>query len=146
MLTGLCAAFTVAFCTCFFMPQNAAASVSSIIIDANTGHVISAQNADELRYPASLTKLMTLYITFDALEKGLIKLEDEFPVSRKAANRAPSRLGLKPGSTISVKKAIAFIKYVYGYFPYAQPLRTGLIKNEKNFAVVVHRIRIKKDR
>ena len=139
MLTGLCAAFTVAFCTCFFMPQNAAASVSSIIIDANTGHVISAQNADELRYPASLTKLMTLYITFDALEKGLIKLEDEFPVSRKAANRAPSRLGLKPGSTISVKKAIEAL-IVKSANDCATVLAEGLGYSEENFARTMTRV------
>ncbi len=82
------------------------ASVSSITIDANTGDVISSDAADKLRYPASLTKVMTLYITFDALEKGLIKLEDKLPVSRYAANRSPSRLGLKPGSKISVKTCI----------------------------------------
>ena len=139
MLTGLCAAFTVAFCTCFFMPQNAAASVSSIIIDANTGHVISAQNADELRYPASLTKLMTLYITFDALEKGLIKLEDELPVSRKAANRAPSRLGLKPGSTISVKKAIEAL-IVKSANDCATVLAEGLGYSEENFARTMTRV------
>ena len=81
----------------------AKADVSSIMINAETGEVLSAQRADKLRYPASLTKLMTLYIAFDALDRGIIKMDDELPVSRKAANRSPSRLGLKPGSKISVK-------------------------------------------
>ncbi len=91
---------------CAFAYSPAQASVSSITIDANTGDIISSSAADKLRYPASLTKLMTLYITFDALEKGLIKLDDQLPVSWQAANRSPSRLGLKPGSTISVKTCI----------------------------------------
>ena len=90
--------------TCLSKP--ALASVSSITIDAKTGAVISASDPDSLRYPASLTKLMTLYITFSALDNGLIKLDDEFPVSRTAANRSPSRLGLRPGEKIKVRDAI----------------------------------------
>lgn len=88
------------------LPVAANASVSSITIDADTGDIISSSAADKLRYPASLTKVMTLYITFDALEKGLIKLDDQLPVSRYAANRSPSRLGLRAGSKISVKTCI----------------------------------------
>ena len=79
---------------------------SSIILDAQTGEVLSASNADERRYPASLTKMMTLYITFDALDKGILKMEDQLPVSRTAANRSPSKLGLKAGEKIQVKDAI----------------------------------------
>ena len=69
---------------------SAQASTSSIIIDADSGEVLSSSAADQLRYPASLTKVMTLYITFDALEKGLIRMDDMLPVSRNAANRSPS--------------------------------------------------------
>ena len=86
--------------------SEAKASISSIMIDAESGEVLSSSGADTLRYPASLTKVMTLYITFDALEKGIIKLDDELPVSRKAANRSPSKLGLKAGSKIDVKTCI----------------------------------------
>ena len=70
--------------------NTAIASTSSIIIDADSGEVLSSSAADKLRYPASLTKVMTLYITFDALEKGIIKMDDKLPVSRNAANRSPS--------------------------------------------------------
>ena len=86
--------------------QAARRTTSSIVIDALSGEVISSSNADERRYPASLTKLMTLYITFSALEKGEIKPDDSLKISRYAANREPSRLGLKPGDTISVKDAV----------------------------------------
>lgn len=81
-------------------------TTSSIVIDALSGEVIASSNADERRYPASLTKLMTLYITFSALEKGDIKPDDQLKISRRAANREPSRLGLKPGETIAVKDAV----------------------------------------
>lgn len=81
-------------------------TTSSIVIDALSGEVIASSNADERRYPASLTKLMTLYITFSALDKGDLKLDDRIKVSRYAANRSPSRLGVKPGETILVKDAV----------------------------------------
>ena len=88
-----------------YSAPEAGASVSSITIDAASGEVLSSSAADTLRYPASLTKVMTLYITFDALEKGIIKLDDKLPVSRHAANRSPSKLGLRAGSSIDVKPA-----------------------------------------
>ncbi len=90
----------------FLFINNAHAKVSSIMIDAKTGDVLSSSNADELRYPASLTKLMTLYITFDALEKGLIKKTDMLKVSKKAQYQEPSKLGLVAGDTISVEDCI----------------------------------------
>ena len=82
------------------------ASVSSILIDAANGDVMYEMNADERRYPASLTKLMTLYITFNALENNHIKLTDKLKVSRTAAGRSPSKLGVHAGETITVKDAI----------------------------------------
>lgn len=94
-----------------FLSANASAAVrrttSSIVIDALTGNVISSQNANESRYPASLTKLMTLYLTFDALNKGSLNMDSKLKVSRHAANQSPSRIGVKAGETISVKEAIS---------------------------------------
>lgn len=88
----------VAACSlAFLLSVPAKASTSSIIIDADSGEILSSSAADQLRYPASLTKVMTLYITFDALEKGLIRMDDKLPVSRNAANRSPSKLGLRAG-------------------------------------------------
>ena len=84
-------------------------SPASIVVDANTGAVLQASNADSPRYPASLTKIMTLYMLFERLEAGTIKLNSEMPVSAYAAAQAPSKLGLKPGETIRVETAIRAI-------------------------------------
>ncbi len=112
---------------------------SSIIIDAVSGDVLSANNADERRYPASLTKLMTLYITFNALDKGLIKMEDKLPVSRTAANRSPSRLGLKPGSKIKVRDAVMAL-IVKSANDCATVLAEGLGYSEENFAKTMTKV------
>jgi D-alanyl-D-alanine carboxypeptidase len=84
-------------------------SYSSIVVDANSGAVMQASNADSPRHPASLTKIMTLYLLFERLEAGKIKLPAELPVSPHAAAQAPSKLGLKPGQTIDVETAIRAI-------------------------------------
>lgn len=115
------------------------ASVSSIMIDAKTGDVISASDADSLRYPASLTKLMTLYITFDALDKGIIHMEDQLPVSRHAANMAPSKLGLKAGSKIKVKDAVMAL-VVKSANDCASVLAEGLGYSEENFAKTMTKV------
>lgn len=122
------------FCFYTLQPAHAARrTVSSITIDAETGDVLSANNADERRYPASLTKLMTLYITFNALDKGLIKMEDELPVSRTAANRTPSRLGVRAGEKIKVRDAIMAL-IIKSANDCATVLAEGLGYSEENFA------------
>jgi len=82
---------------------------ASIVVDGNSGAVIQATNADSPRHPASLTKMMTLYLLFERLEAGKVKLNSELPVSAHAASQAPSKLGLKPGETIQVETAIRAI-------------------------------------
>ena len=114
-------------------------TTSSIMIDANSGDVISANNADERRYPASLTKLMTLYITFNALDKGLIKMDDKLPVSRHAANQTPSRLGLKPGEKIKVRDAVMAL-IVKSANDCAVVLAEGLGYSEENFAKTMTKV------
>ena len=84
-------------------------SYASIVVDANSGAVMQATNADSPRHPASLTKIMTLYLLFERLEQGKIKLTTDLPVSAHAAVQAPSKLGLKPGETIRVETAIRAI-------------------------------------
>jgi D-alanyl-D-alanine carboxypeptidase len=84
-------------------------SYASIVVDANSGKVLQQTNADSPRHPASLTKIMTLYLLFERLESGKIKLTTEMPVSAFAASQAPSKLGLKPGETIKVETAIRAI-------------------------------------
>ena len=79
---------------------------SDIVLDANSGAVLYSTNPDAIRHPASLTKIMTLYMLFEQLEAGKITLKTEMPVSARAAAQAPSKLGLKPGQTITVEEAI----------------------------------------
>lgn len=79
---------------------------SAIVMDANNGKVLFSKSGDERRYPASLTKMMTLYMLFDALESGRATLSTPMKVSAYASARPPSKLGLKTGSTISVEEGI----------------------------------------
>ncbi len=82
---------------------------SSIIVDDATGHVTEAINADASRFPASLTKLMTLYMAFEALRDHRITLNQQIPISEHAATMEPTKLGLLPGSRFSVEDAILAI-------------------------------------
>jgi len=79
---------------------------SSIIVDGNSGATLSSNNPDGVRHPASLTKIMTLYLLFEQLERGKLKLDSELDVSQHASEQAPTKLGLKPGQTIKVEDAI----------------------------------------
>jgi D-alanyl-D-alanine carboxypeptidase len=77
-----------------------------ILLDADSGQVLGEHDADALTYPASLTKMMTLYLTFEALNQGRIHLNQPFAVSEYAATRAPSKLALSPGETVPVRDLI----------------------------------------
>jgi D-alanyl-D-alanine carboxypeptidase len=77
-----------------------------ILLDAETGQVLSERNADVLTYPASLTKMMTLYLTFETLNQGKIRLDQPFHVSEEAASRAPSKLALNPGDSVPLRDLI----------------------------------------
>jgi D-alanyl-D-alanine carboxypeptidase len=79
---------------------------SSIIIDAHTGQVLEAENPDAERHPASLTKMMTLYMAFEALRDRRITLDDRVPISAHAASMEPTKLGVVPGSQLTVQEAI----------------------------------------
>jgi D-alanyl-D-alanine carboxypeptidase len=78
----------------------------SIVIDVETGQVLSQANADATTYPASLTKMMTLYLTFEALNAGRLRLDQYLPVSYEAASRSPTKLGLRPGESVAVQDLI----------------------------------------
>ncbi len=126
--------FFVLFCLAAVLKVSAVhAATSSILIDAKSGSVLYEENADVKRYPASLTKLMTLYITFNALEKGTLKLDDRLKVSHTAANRSPSRLGLMPGKSIDVRTAI-LATIVKSANDCATVLGEALAKDERSFA------------
>ncbi len=84
----------------------AAAPYSDIVVDANSGTVLHQTNPDAKRHPASLTKIMTLYLLFEQLEAGKLKLDSQLKVSQSASEQSPTKLGLKAGSTIQVEDAI----------------------------------------
>lgn len=105
-LLGLVAALMVAL-----MPGQAAAQIGSeryaaMVVNARTGQVLIAANADEARYPASLTKMMTLYMVFEALQEGRLRLDTPIRMSDEAASRPPSKLGLPAGSSLTTEQAI----------------------------------------
>ncbi|WP_420409289.1 D-alanyl-D-alanine carboxypeptidase family protein [Hoeflea sp.] len=79
---------------------------AAIVVDAKSGEMLYGANVNEQRYPASLTKMMTVYMLFEALDQGRISRDTEIPISRYAARRPPSKLGLKAGQSITVDTAI----------------------------------------
>ncbi len=79
---------------------------AAIVVDGNSGRTLFSRNEHELRHPASVTKVMTLYLLFEQLEKGQLRLDTPLMISSRAASQAPSKLGLQPGETISVENAI----------------------------------------
>ena len=105
-----CHRLAVAFAAIFFViglaGPAAAARYASIVVEAGTGEILYSRNADHRRYPASLVKMMTLYLIFESLEDGRLTLDAELKVSKRAAGQTPSRLGLKQGSSITVEDAI----------------------------------------
>ena len=84
----------------------AQAKYAAYVVDTETGDVLYSINQHTRNYPASLTKIMTLYMTFEALDQGKVKLGDRIKVSKRAAGQPPSKLGLKRGSTIKLEHAI----------------------------------------
>lgn len=86
--------------------QANAAPFAAYVMDARTGEAIYQQNADTRLHPASLTKMMTLYMTFSAVERGDVRLDSKFKISRNAANEPPSKLGLRPGQEIELRYLI----------------------------------------
>ncbi len=83
-----------------------AAKDAAMVIDANTGRVLYDDKGDEPRYPASLTKMMTLYLTFELIENGRMSYADRIRISAQAAAQPPSKLGLDAGDTITVRHAV----------------------------------------
>lgn len=94
----------------FFSYLNCAAGLSprysAIVIDANTGRVLEEEGADKICHPASLTKMMTLYIIFEALKSGKISMYTKVPVSAHAARQIPCKLGLRPGESVTIETII----------------------------------------
>ncbi|WEX78738.1 D-alanyl-D-alanine carboxypeptidase [Sinorhizobium numidicum] len=87
-------------------PASANPKYAGIVVDAKTGKVLYGEDSDDLRYPASLTKMMTLYLTFEALETGRISKSTPVPFSKNASAEPPSKLGVRAGKSITVEQAI----------------------------------------
>lgn len=112
---------------------------ASLVIDAKSGIVIHQKNAAKQRHPASLVKMMTLYMTFHALEKGRIKLSTPLTVSKKAASQPPSKIGVKAGDKITVRNAILALS-VKSANDVAVVLAENLASSEAKFAKVMNRM------
>ncbi|WP_448205952.1 D-alanyl-D-alanine carboxypeptidase family protein [Azospirillum sp. sgz302134] len=108
-----------------------------VLMDAQSGRVIDSENADTATYPASLTKMMTLLLTFEALDRGTLHLDQELPVSRNACNQKPSRLGVVPGGTIRVEDAILALT-VKSANDVAVVLAEALGDSEQHFAEMMN--------
>ncbi len=92
-----------------FASSVGATNFAAMVVDANSGRTLYAVNEDAPRHPASITKVMTLYLLFEELENGRMRLDSPLTVSSHAAAQSPTKLGLRPGSTISVENAIKAI-------------------------------------
>lgn len=113
---------------------------AALVADMDTGRVLYQENANDINYPASLTKIMTLYLTFDALEHGRLHLDDYLIVSNSAASASPVKLGLAAGSKITVEdaiKAVAVISANDVARVLAENLKGG---KEGNFADLMTRV------
>ncbi len=87
-------------------PAARQALFSALVVNADNGNILYEKNAGGIRYPASLTKMMTLYLTFDALKKGKLEMSDTLPVSEKAAGQPQTNISLNAGDKLPVKTAI----------------------------------------
>jgi D-alanyl-D-alanine carboxypeptidase len=111
-LLAVALAAVVAGCTTMTPPEQllavpaAPAKYAAIVVDAKTGKQLFEMNSTTPRYPASLTKMMTLYMVFEALDAGRITKQTQIPVSAHAASQPPTKMWLKPGETIDVDTAI----------------------------------------
>ncbi|HYM17315.1 MAG TPA: D-alanyl-D-alanine carboxypeptidase [Micropepsaceae bacterium] len=106
---------------------------AALVIDGATGHILYARNVDEIRYPASLTKMMTLYLLFDALEQGKIQLDTLLIASPHVAEQEPTKLGLKIGDPVPVETAIKAMT-VLSANDVAVLIAEALAQTENNFA------------
>lgn len=112
------------------------AATATLIADTKSGFILSSRNPNTKIFPASLTKVMTLYLTFEALEEGLIKMDDKLPVSVKASRQPKSKLYLKAGTTITVEEAVMAL-IIKSANDAAVVLAESLAPSEEEFAVMM---------
>ena len=106
LVVSCCAVLLIAMAVLLAGAKSSEAGYASIILDADTGEVLRSRNADTRNYPASLTKMMTLYMLFEQLDAGRMQLSDKLAASKRAAGQPASKLGLKRGTKITVQQAI----------------------------------------
>ena len=130
----------ISFLPVFWMicVSSAHAKYASFIINENTKRIYHNANADTRNYPASLTKIMTLYLVFDALKSKKISMNSKFKVSRRATRQPPSKLNLSAGSNITVKNAILAL-VTKSANDVATVIAENLGKSERNFARLMTR-------
>ncbi len=109
---------------------------SALVVDAETGKILHQENAGEQRYPASLTKMMTIYLTFRAIEQKQLSWEQRLPVSAHAVAQKPTKVGLRAGETISVKDALLSL-VVHSANDSAVVLAEAIGGSENNFANIM---------
>lgn len=129
-------AMAVLLCLMFAAHAVSAAAPCALVADTKSGLILSSKNADEKLYPASLTKVMTLYLTFDALENGILSLNDPLPISDKAASQPKSKMYLKAGDTITVREAVLAL-IVKSANDAAVVLAESLAPSEDDFALMM---------
>lgn len=112
------------------------AKYAGIVVDAQTGEVLYGMRADAARYPASLTKIMTLYMVFDALAHGQIHPDDQITISQHAASQAPVKVYMKPGQTIDVDTAMR-LAAMYSANDMAVALAEKVAGSEERFAAMM---------
>ena len=130
----------ISFLPVFWMicVSSAHAKYASFIINENTKRIYHNANADTRNYPASLTKIMTLYLVFDALKSKKISMNSKFKVSKRATRQPPSKLNLSAGSNITVKNAILAL-VTKSANDVATVIAENLGKSERNFAKLMTR-------
>lgn len=111
----------------------AQAGMSWIVVDGKSGRVLQEHGADKRRYPASLTKMMTLYLAFEALRAGTASAHKRFRVSRHAASRQPTKLGLRPGQKVPLRQLILAL-ITQSANDAAVVIAEGLSRTERAFA------------
>lgn len=117
----------------FLVPALLIGAPSVIVKDMASGNVLISEDPDARHYPASLTKVMTLYLLFDALEAGKVTLDQKFAVSKEAAMQPPTKVGLRPGSSLTVEECIGAL-IVRSANDAAVVVAEGLAGSESAFA------------
>jgi D-alanyl-D-alanine carboxypeptidase len=116
----------------------ASPAFSAIVVDANSGKTLYSAYEDGVRHPASITKVMTLYLLFEELDRGALTLHSQIPISEHAAAQEPSKLGLRPGDTIGVEDAIKAV-VTRSANDVAVAIAEAIGQTEDNFAAMMTR-------